>query len=76
MLKELFWGPDRETHVLLRRPRFLGHPSTTFIKAYISAFNARQITVYFMEEDFAAFFSSRDVHAGQRVALTSISLKQ
>jgi hypothetical protein len=30
MLKEIYWGPGRETHVLLRRPRFLGHPSTTF----------------------------------------------
>jgi hypothetical protein len=32
MLKEFTWGPGRETHVLLRRPRFLGHPSTTFIE--------------------------------------------
>ena len=32
MLKEIYWGPGRETHVLLRRPRFLGHPSTTFFE--------------------------------------------
>jgi len=37
-LKRITWGPGRETRVLLRRPRFLDHPSTTFFSIHFCVY--------------------------------------
>ena len=39
MLEGFTWGPGRETHVLLRRLRFLGHPSSTLLSIHFCLYS-------------------------------------